>query len=58
MTYLIALIDNNGKIAIYTEINIHDLYCYLYEYFPSLFDGPSSRYTGDKGIGVIEHMHW
>ena len=29
MTYLITLLENNGKYAVYTGGNIHGIYCYL-----------------------------
>ena len=29
MTYLITLLDKNGKLAVYSGENIHGLYCYL-----------------------------
>ena len=29
MTYLITLLENNGKSAVYTGLNIHGLYSYL-----------------------------
>ena len=30
MTDLITFLDNNGKCAVYTGVNIHGLYCYIY----------------------------
>ena len=30
ITYFITFLNNNGKLAIYTGVNIHGLYCYLY----------------------------
>ena len=29
MIDLITFLDNNGKLAIYTGVNIHRIYCYL-----------------------------
>ena len=29
MTYLTKFLDNNVKLAVYTGVNIHGLYCYL-----------------------------